>query len=304
MSDDFPRQVRIENTNLCNARCTMCPREQLTRGRGTMSLEFFKKLAEQLHEGGARELHLQGYGEPLLDNSIFDKIRFAKEVEIPYTLMVTNASLLKGTDFEELIQSGLDKLKISFYGTDKESYERIHAGLSYKEVKKNVLRLLETKKRLGAKKPVIKMKYIGSKESSRHITKHIGNIKYIGAVMKYAMNIPEFLSFFIQWGFRTNTEFARPEFHNYGYGKDFARPRTANRNRSCPMVEESVMQILWDGLVVPCCYDFDGRMVLGDLNGQSVEDVWRGPRYAKFREIHKNRQYGKLPVCLNCDKLR
>lgn len=279
MLDDFPRQVRIENTNLCNARCTMCPREQLTRGRGTMSLEFFKILARQLHEGGAQELHLQGYGEPFLDKTIFEKIRFAKDIKIPYTFMVTNASLLKGSDFEDLIQSGLDKLKISFYGTDKESYEEIHAGLSYDEVKGNVFKLLETKKRLGAKTPVIRIKYIGS--LGRYLT-----------------------VFFWQWAFKTWPSFARFKFHNYGYGKDFARPLIENPDRRCPMVEESVMQILWDGLVVPCCYDFDGRMVLGDLNRQSMADVWRGQRYAKFREIHRNRQYEKLPVCLNCDRLR
>ncbi len=276
MVGDFPLEVRIENTNLCNAVCTICPREQLTRPKGTMDYEFFCSIVDQLVEGGTRELHLQGYGEPFLDRDILRKISYAKKRGISFTFMVTNGSLLTEELSRELMESGLDKLKISFYGLNRTEYEAIHRGLSFEEVKKNVERLLEVKKRLRRKRPIISVKYIGS--------------------------IGGFLRFFLQWGFKTRVSYAR--LHNYGYGRRFNRPRTDKKDRKCPIVTESIMQVLWDGTVVPCCYDFNGRVVLGDLKKESVRDVWNGEAYQRFREIHRKREYEKIPMCFNCDKLR
>ncbi len=276
MPNDFPLQVRIENTNLCNAFCTMCPREQLTRPKGTMSLDFFKKIVKQLARGGTRELHLQGYGEPFLDKTIIEKIRAAKDAGIPYTFMVTNASLLNDRISRELLESGLDKLKISFYGVDREGYEKVHNGLSFDEVKRNIERLLELKKAMGTKTPVIDVKYIGK--------------------------VSEFLVFMLQWGLKARISYAR--LHNYGYGRRFNAPKVKKRNRKCPIVTRPIMQVLWDGLVVPCCYDFDGKVILGRLGNESVSDVWNGEKYNRFREIHRRREYEKIPMCYNCDKLR
>lgn len=254
----------------------MCPREQLKRSLGTMNLELFTSIVKQLVKGGTRELHLQGYGEPFIDRDIIEKIRVAKTVGIPYTFMVTNASLLNEEISGELLLSGLDKLKISFYGTDKSAYEAIHQGLTYEQVRQNIENLLKLKKNLGKKKPVISMKYIGKPS--------------------------KFPLFALQWGLKTQISFAR--LHNYGYGRNFNAPRHDKKHRKCAMVSEPIMQILWNGLVVPCCYDFDGKMILGNLNKESVSGVWNGEKYQKFRGLHKNREYEKLPICLNCDKLR
>lgn len=276
MVKEFPHQVRIENTNLCNAFCKICPREQLSRSRGTMDIEFFKSIINQLAAGGTKELHLQGYGEPFMDKEIFDKIRFAKSVKIPYTFMVTNASLLDDAVSEELLNTGLDKLKISFYGVDKTEYEAVHNGLSYDDVRKNVKRLLKAKKKLRKRKPVISLKYIGKPY--------------------------KFLIFASQWGLTASISYTR--LHNYAYGKRFNAPKMSKKNRKCSMVNKSIMQVLWNGLVVPCCYDFDGKIDLGDLKKESVSEIWNGEKYNMFRQLHKNRDYESIPVCLNCDKLR
>ena len=40
---DFPPEVWIENTDVCNARCIMCPRQNLTRQLGFMKFSLFRK---------------------------------------------------------------------------------------------------------------------------------------------------------------------------------------------------------------------------------------------------------------------
>lgn len=272
----FPKQVRIENTNLCNARCTICPREKLTRPKGTMGMELFRKIIDECAANGVNEVHLEGFGEPFLDKNIFEKIRYAKELGIPHTFLVTNASLLTEDLARKLIASGLDRMKISFYGVDKQEYEAIHRNLKYEEVRENVCRLARLKKQLGARTPRIETKYIGPWH--------------------------HFPKFFLQWIGHTGVVFHR--LHNYGTGRRFVRVPVRSRNRSCPMVAQPIMQILWTGQVVPCCYDFNGEMVLGNVRESSLQAVWQGDAYQEFRLIHERKEFEKLPYCLRCDKLR
>ena len=57
--------------------------------------------------------------------------------------------------------------------------------------------------------------------------------------------------------------------------------------------------VLWDGRVVPCCKDCDAKLVLGNLNKQTIKEVWNGKR---FREIRKQQIRGKFAnkLCYNC----
>ena len=109
----FPVQARIENTNHCNAECTMCPRELLTRPKGVMPFEHFEKLVRECAAKGLEELHLQGFGEPFIDKEITKKIRLAADLGIPHLFMVTNASLIDEELAEAIVKSGLHRIKIS-----------------------------------------------------------------------------------------------------------------------------------------------------------------------------------------------
>lgn len=276
MKNKFPLQIRIENTNYCNARCIICPREKLTRPMGTMGFEFFKSLVNQAVQGRTQEVHLEGYGEPFLDDLICDKITYAKQSGIPHTLLVTNASLLSEKVSLTLLNSGLDKLKISFYGTNSREYEKVHQLLSYAEVKKNINLLLQLKHKLKKNRPVVVL-------------------KYIGPLWRFPM-------FLIQWGTKSTVSYAR--LHNYVNARQYNQPKTEKENRMCPMVSSPIMQVLWDGRVVPCCYDFNGKIILGDLNTQSIEQVWNSVQYQEFRSNHEKRDFQKLPFCYTCDKLQ
>src|SRR5271165_5737017 len=64
----LPTVMMIENTNLCNAECVMCPRELLSRKRGFMDFGLFEKIIREV-SGLKRKpvTHLHGFGEPMLD---------------------------------------------------------------------------------------------------------------------------------------------------------------------------------------------------------------------------------------------
>ena len=42
----LPEIVQIESTNLCNAKCVFCPRDEMHRKQGVMSFDLFKKVVD------------------------------------------------------------------------------------------------------------------------------------------------------------------------------------------------------------------------------------------------------------------
>ena len=55
-----------------------------------------------------------------------------------------------------------------------------------------------------------------------------------------------------------------------------------------------------DGKVSLCCNDPLGRETMGDLNEQSIIDVWFGEKYTKTRELI-TKGPGYIAKCAKCD---
>ena len=63
------------------------------------------------------------------------------------------------------------------------------------------------------------------------------------------------------------------------------------------------MSIAWDGRVLLCCGDLNGRVVLGDLKVDDAKQIWLGKSMCKLRQAmgeHRNIPY---PICNSCDAL-
>ena len=59
--------------------------------------------------------------------------------------------------------------------------------------------------------------------------------------------------------------------------------------------------ILWDGTVVPCCFDFNGAIPLGNVKEKDFLDIWNGPNMEELRRILGSKELAaKHPVCGPC----
>ncbi len=56
-----------------------------------------------------------------------------------------------------------------------------------------------------------------------------------------------------------------------------------------------------DGKCSLCCNDALGKYTLGDLNTQSLLDIWRSKKYDKIRQEMKNHGRRNLKLCNRCD---
>ena len=90
--------------------------------------------------------------------------------------------------------------------------------------------------------------------------------------------------------------------HNFGDGRNYRKLSQNREKKSCGRPTSGPIQINWKGIVVPCCYDYNEEIPLGNVAQQTVEEVLRGSPYQKLREAHQG-QFELVPYCDDCDQL-
>ncbi|MEE4379984.1 MAG: radical SAM protein [Candidatus Competibacteraceae bacterium] len=278
----FPRLVHIENTNACPARCVMCPMDVMQRPTGLMRFDLFERLVRECAaHPEVRELHLHGFGEPLLDKSIGDKVAFAKNLGIPRTYIVTTGSLLKQKMARSLIKAGLDGIKFSFYGMSKQTYESIHQRLDFETTVRNIEGFFEIRDQLKAANPAVRFQF------NRELAPPDEFDRFIEHWRPYMDR-------------DRGDEFFVTGLHNWAGGKEFNALKRPEHQRHCAWPFRDI-QILWDGRVVPCVFDYDAVQVIGDVNQTSIAQVWHSQPYEDLRQIWRERRSFSNPLCAACD---
>lgn len=274
-------EVRYEVTDHCNAICIMCPRDKHEDGRphGIMDLEKYKRSIDEVVALGATRVVLQGFGEPLIDKTLEQKIAYAKEFNLN-TYIITNGSLITRARAKTLIEAGLDEMRVSFYGMSPETYNVVMERLDYHLATKNLLGFLEERAALGLKKPKLELSYLVMKENES--------------------DVDAFKDF---WGPRADAiEIWRP--HNYGDGRSYReRHEAVEIKTTCGRPENGPLQIQWNGEVVPCCYDYNNQIILGNAFDSPVLDILNGEKYRLLRLSHRMKQFKLFPYCDQCDQL-
>jgi hypothetical protein len=280
----LPSVLMIENTNHCNAECLMCPRDTLSRKRGFMDFGLFEKIVKEVSSVRRKPvMHLHGFGEPLLDGLLAERIQLAKTSGIKRTYIVTNASLLFPETSRKIISAGLDRMKISYYGTDDVSYNNTMKRLNFKATFRNIKDFLRIRKEMKRENPRLILQYLPC-ETNNAGTEEFRSLwgPLIDPNVGDCLNVSS--------------------LHNYGGRR--AYNRLGKEIVSVCYFPWTSMSVLWDGRVCTCCMDSDGVQVLGDLNSRSVQEVWNGPVLSGVRNNFGKLDYSKYPVCLSCDWVR
>jgi len=280
----LPSEILIENTNCCNAQCVMCPRETLTRKRGFMEFGLFEKIIREVSSATRTPVvHLHGFGEPLLDELLPERIMLAKTCGIKHTYLVTNASLLFPETSRKIINAGLDTMKISFYGTDEASYHATMRRLDFKVALHNIREFVRIRKELKKRTPKLILQYL-PQEANEARTKEFQSL-WRTVLDKSAGDCLN-----------------RSSLHNYGGGR--AYNRVGERIVSVCFYPWTAMSVLCDGRTVTCCMDYNGVQGVGDLNFQSVKEIWNGPVLSAMRKNFGKLDYTGFSTCLCCDWVR
>lgn len=271
-------EVRYEVTDNCNATCIMCPRDKHEHGRehGIMDQAKYEKSIDEVVKLGAKKIVLTGFGEPMLDRRLEDKIAYAHGKGLS-TYFITNGSALTPRRSRKLMESGLSEMRVSFYGMRPETYNAVMQGLDFNRTIKGVLEFLRLREELGARTRV-QISYLELPENKS--------------------DTDAFREF---WVPKVDAvEIWKP--HNFGDGRDY-RERTEAK-ATCGRPENGPFQIQWNGEVIPCCYDYNNQIILGNAFEQGVLAILNSPKYRLLRHAHRMKEFGLFPYCDQCDQLR
>jgi MoaA/NifB/PqqE/SkfB family radical SAM enzyme len=316
-----PVEAYFEVANRCNSKCATCP---LTfspqESARQLSLEEFQGLVAQLPD--LRRAVLQGIGEPLLNPELAAMIRHLKNRDV-FVVFNTNAVLLTRRRQVELIDSGLDELRVSLDGSTPETYVRVRGIPGFERVVANVGEMVRTRRELGADTPRLSFWVTGLRENLHELPEVVDLAARLGVEEVYLQRMVfwgEGLAVeeqSVYRGFRAEAEAIVAEAERraarYGValkGADAASPRTSLLERP-PSSEPwracsrplRLAYVTAQGTALPCCiapftdapYD---SIVLGNYLRDGVSAVWSGEAYRRFRE----RLYSSdpPPSCRNC----
>ncbi len=145
---DFPYTLGIEITNVCNQKCLFCGLDDTDRPGKMIDPNLFKDIVRQCYELGSREISLVGSAEPLANKRLEEHIAFCKELGFDYIFITTNGTLATLERWQRLIDAGLDSIKISIHGADRETYKAVHGRDEFDKAIRSVHAISEYKKTL------------------------------------------------------------------------------------------------------------------------------------------------------------
>ena len=268
-------EVRYEVTDHCNAHCIMCPREKHDREHGVMDQAKYEKSIDEIVDLGAEQVVLTGFGEPMLDKNLEKKIAYAKHKGLR-TYIITNGSAITEKRAYLLLQAGLDEMRVSFYGMGEDTYNAVMRGLEYDRTVESLMRFISIRNALKVDCK-IHLSYLVLPENEK--------------------DTDSFRSF---WEPRVDyIEIWKP--HNFGDGKSY-RIRFGEK-KSCGRPDNGPLQIQWNGEVIPCCYDYNNQIILGNAFEAPIHEILNGERYNLLREAHRKREFWRFPYCDQCDQL-
>jgi radical SAM protein with 4Fe4S-binding SPASM domain len=279
-----PVVFQIELTNHCPMTCQMCPRTHaMERPLGYMPLETFQRIVDQA-SGSTRGVFLHHFGDSLLHPQLGDCVGYAAAEGIR-TRLSANPGLLTKSRIKAIVDGGLSELVLSLDGVTPDTSEAVRgrAARNVDLAERRIGQLIDYRRTVGSSKPFIVLQIVRQRQNAHEVEAWLSKWRGYPGVDRLKVKG------YVSWdGREEKINSLRIE------------PKATDPSLVCDKPWTSVT-ILWDGRVVPCCFDYDGIMTLGSLADQSLEEIWQGEKRMALRQTHRTRDLSAVTLCAKCN---
>lgn len=278
---EFPLYILLEQRFKCNLRCPMCvisypEKVSFNTDETFMSDEIFMKIMKEASENYCPSIAVNSTEEPLLNKKIFERIKIAKEHGFIDLMMNTNATLLDEEKAEKILDSGLTRLLIGFDGHSKEVYEKIRVGADYEKVLANINRFLEIKKKRKAVLPLVRMSFVINELNQHEVDDYYN----------YWKDKVDYIAF---------QEYIAPPVEA---PRVFGSVITSDKKEyNCEQPRNS-LTIRANGDVMPCCSFWGYYLNMGNVQKNTIQEIWNGTRINAIRKQFQNNNPNE--ICRKC----
>jgi MoaA/NifB/PqqE/SkfB family radical SAM enzyme len=302
-----PVCLYLETTNRCNLLCTTCPRtfEEL-EPPADMSWELFTKIVDQYPN--VQRVVLHGVGEPMMVAELPAMVRYLKARDT-YVLFNTNGTLMREKKSRELIEAGLDEMRISLDAAEPKAFELVRGRDLFDRIVRNVRNFVALKEEMGADRPRVSLWLTGLRETLEQLPAFIRLAHEIGVREVHLQRLvfpesgfglarPE-SSLFERRDAEEGAALLEAERLAAELGVMFDASGAAEPEVSLKRVEGdapwslcrrpwSLMYFTAHGRALPCCiapFSMRGyeNFTLGDARTTPLPEIWNSPAYQEFR---------------------
>jgi len=297
----YPYWLTIDPTNFCNLRCLFCPTGQrrMSRPQCKMTFEQFKIIIDKL---GMYLIHIDlcNWGEPFLNEEIFDMVLYAKRFLI-HIKIDTNFTIFDEEKAEKLLNSGLDKIILSIDGASRETYPVYRVGGDFDKVIKNIKILVKKREEMKKNKPFIEWQFLVFRHNEHEIEKARKLAEELGV---------DTIGFTAPYVRRLNWLSTLEPFRSKHYEIKDGRIEFKKNKR------EIICNWLWDGITInsdtsisPCCSVEDAKDDFFSKfpENESIFSIWNSKKYIEARKhVLEERDIlhpDSKNICLRCDHI-
>lgn len=271
------QRAYVEITNVCNLRCSFCPGTK--REKKFIDPAEFRVLAEKLRLW-TDYLYLHVMGEPLLHPALgeildeCDRLGFRVYVTTNGVLLPSRLAVLRG-------RRCLHKVSVSLHSFEGNGGD---GGLE-----EYVTGCWESCRALAAEGVICALRLWNERGADRLNGRVLDALSRLAGVRAETLPADR----------KGNRRLAERVFLEPGEkfdwpGQDGGGPEA----QFCYGLRQQIA-VLCDGTVVPCCLDGEGRLALGNLLVQGLDEIWDGPRARAIREGFDRRRPSEA-LCRRC----
>lgn len=302
-----PVCLYLEVTNRCNLLCETCPRTfETLEPPADMDWALFTRIVDQLPNVARAVLH--GVGEPMLVEALPRMVRYLKD-RGTYVLFNTNGTLMQPKRFQELIDTGLDELRVSLDAADRASYLKVRGKDFFDRIVRDVGKFIAYQKAVGATTPRVSLWLTGMKETVEQLPAFVQLAAAMGVEEVHLQRLVfdeggygmarADLSLFesTQADETVAIEAAQALGRSLGVTLDASgatEPGLSLKRQSDDQPWAtcrrpwSLMYFTAHGRALPCCIaPFSlrgyGNYTLGDATQNTLREIWNGDAYRDFR---------------------
>ena len=319
-----PEIVFIENTNVCNLKCSMCPFKDMTREKRSMTLDSFKILADQIKQWKETRLNFYFFGESFVNKEAMNMIAYSKsiglKIEFSTNLLLLNEGEIK--TFMSLLDNN-DSVTLSLDAFGEEEYKKMRVGGNYKKLMDN-FEFIIREQIVKESKPVILAQGIYNWIPETFGAKGLLDENKKGMVESFINTILNKVWTLI------GKDFTQDDIQNYTdqyyvrylsgkltkeidkniffYVKDVddwaAQMGARSKLKQIGSHQEycdfpwKMMIVQVNGDVTVCCKDVNGTINIGNAFETSLQEIWNGEKMQQLRKDFIS--FKKENICRYC----
>lgn len=255
---------KIELTADCQLQCPGCPTGEIVPdGKRSMSLDLLRRIVDENMLRSTPYVELMISGEGTLHPRFGECVDIVKSSGV---LVGISTNLVDRRKIKDLAK--LDSVTVSMDVFDKEGYEKSRPPMKFERLVSNIEELVAT----CPESTMIYLQLLRTpftepyfKKSLEDAVRFVEGLNKKNVVLRYVSDC---------------------------FGEVMGRNKPDTYSKQC-LTPSVACVIKWDGKVMPCGYCFTGEekgMLLGDLNENTLEEIWMSDAAVALREAHRKQE--------------